>query len=170
MRVKGSRSGISKLAPFKLKGWTIPEGFSMVIDTREQKPLFTRIPPGLVICSKKLEHGDYSIGGHEDGGFFAERKGISDFMSYVGKERERTVKKLNAIQHFKYKCLVIEADERDLLRPQDFSMMAPEAIRQALCSFNIRFGLQIYYSSKREDVARWLLDRMLYYWKWVHIV
>src|SRR5512143_1207522 len=81
---------------FKFK---IPDGFVLLQDTREQKPLFdetVRIP-ALVVVNTALTHGDYSIKGFEDR-FVVERKGISDFYAYVGKQRTLTTAKMEAFR------------------------------------------------------------------------
>ena len=77
----------------QLKPWNIPAGFLLVQDTREQKPLFTDPPDGLEVITDTLPHGDYSIRGFEDR-FAIERKQMSDFYGYIGKERERTTRKM----------------------------------------------------------------------------
>lgn len=155
---KATNKGIQH--PRKMRAYKLPEGFALIQDTREQKPLFARKPKGLTVINRALKNGDYSIQGFEDQ-FFIERKGISDFFSYIGKERERTVEKLDNIKHFKFKALVIEADESDLLKEQQFSTIPPEVTRQALVTFEMRYGIHIYYSQKRTDIARWVLDRAI---------
>ena len=82
---------------YKLVGFKFPQDFVMVVDPREQRPLFTRFPSGLVIKSATLKDGDYSIMGFENKIAF-ERKGISDLFPYCSTEREKTIKKM---QRFK---------------------------------------------------------------------
>ena len=41
----------------------IPDGFRLLVDTREQLPLFTKLP---AVVTRKLDQGDYSIMGFED--------------------------------------------------------------------------------------------------------
>ena len=40
-----------------------------------------------------------------------------------------------------------------------------EAARQALVSFEIRYGVHVYYSRSRKDIARWILDRAIKFYK-----
>jgi len=157
MRVKGRDYAAQE---YKLKGFNFPDGFVLISDTREQRPLFTRLPSGLVIKSIALKDGDYSIQGFEDK-FAIERKGISDLVSYCASERTRTIQKMERFKDFDFVGLVIEARESDLLKPFEFSKVSPEAIRQTLVSFEIRSGVHIYYSSSRESIGRWVLDRAI---------
>ena len=153
----------SELKPFK-----IPEGFVLVQDTREQKPLFDQPVDGLTLVTDTLPFGDYSLRGFEDR-FCVERKQISDFFTYIGKERDRTKRKMkefrNIISSGGFAGLVIEALESDLLSGYVMSRISPETARQALVSFEVRCGVHVYYSRSREDIARWILDRAIKFFK-----
>lgn len=144
--------------------YKIPEDFVLVVDTREQQPMFNPPPPGLVLHKKALKHGDYSILGFEDK-ITIERKKMSDLMSYIGSERERTVSKLNAMTGLLFKALVIEESWDDLFLPKMYSQLSANTIRQALVSFQLRFGLHIFCHPYRDVCERWILDRLLYFRK-----
>jgi len=134
----------------------------LVVDTREQQPLFDPPPTGLSISKKALKHGDYSIYGFEDK-VTIERKKMSDLMSYIGSERERTVAKLNAMSSLTFKALVVEENWDDLFLPKRYSQLSASTIRQALVSFQLRFGLHIFCHPYRNVCERWILDRLLYF-------
>ena len=61
--------------------------------------------------------------------------------------------------------LVIEATEADLLTGYIMSRVSPETARQALVSFEVRYGVNIYYSRSRPGIARWILDRAIKFYK-----
>ena len=61
--------------------------------------------------------------------------------------------------------LVIEALEADILSGYIMSRVSPETARQALISFEVRYGLHLYYSRSRRDIARWVLDRAIKFYK-----
>jgi len=143
-----------------LKPYKFPEGMVLVVDTREQMPLFHKLPKGLVLTRDTLHHGDYSIKGFEDK-FFIERKQISDLIPYLVKDHDKTRVKLDKCKDFLFKGLVIEASEADVLSPQMFTQATPEQVRQNLVSLEIRFGLNVYYSRSRKDIERWILDRCI---------
>lgn len=155
--------GKSKLN-YKPKAPKIPEGMIMIQDTREQLPLFTRIPKGLTITSATLRAGDYSIKGHE-ATFCIERKMISDLVSYCTTEYEaKTRAKMERFKKMEWVGLVVEARESDVHRPYEWSNASPESIRQALVSFSVRYGVHVYINANRDSVVRWMLDRMIKYY------
>jgi ERCC4-type nuclease len=147
----------------QLKPYTFPEGFTLIIDTREQLPLFNSRPPGLNLIHKKLDHGDYSIVGFEDT-FSIERKQISDLYSYIGKERKKTVQKMNAFKSFDWVSLVIETTEDDLLFSNIYSQLTPEMVKAALVSFRIRYGVHVYFTNDRRMMERYVLDHAIKYY------
>jgi hypothetical protein len=144
------------LRPYSLKPTIIPPGFVLVQDTREQRPLFPRIPKGLTISSATLHNGDYSVQGFENLICF-ERKSM-DLFSYCGPDHDKTRAKMERFRSMEFVGLVIELKEAEILQFQARTRVHPEVVRAALCSFDIRYGVHIYYGT-RETCARWLLDR-----------
>lgn len=151
---------IGKLKPFK-----IPDGMIIRTDTREQDPLFLfsdlEHTGKLIVQVMKLDHGDYSIKGFEDK-FAIERKQMSDFYSYIGKERKRTVKKMekfrDIIRAGGFVMLAIECSEAEIMSGNMFSTLSPEVARGAINSFRIRYGVHIYYNKERKMLERAVLD------------
>jgi ERCC4-type nuclease len=147
---------------YKLVGFKFPEEFVLCVDNREQRPLFTRFPPGLMIQSKTLKDGDYSIKGFEDKICF-ERKGISDLFPYCSTEREKTIKKMQRFRDMEFVGLIIEAEEKEVLRFQQFTEVHPEVVRGAITSFQVRYGVHVRFGS-REEIARYMMDVMIKYY------
>lgn len=152
----------------ELKPPRIPEGFVLLQDTREQKPLYGSGTDGFKVSTATLTYGDYSIRGFEDR-FCIERKQMSDFYSYIGKERNHTTRKMrefkDMVSRGGWVGLVVEATEADILTGYIMSRVSPETARQALVSFEIRYGVHTYYSRSRRDIARWVLDRAIKFYK-----
>ena len=152
----------------ELKPWKIPEGFVLVQDTREQRPLFTETMEGLEVITDTLPHGDYSVRGFEDR-FAIERKQMSDFYAYIGRERNRTTRKMEEFRQIissgGWVGLVIESTESDLLSGYVMSKISPETARQALVSFEVRYGVHVFYSRSRGDISRWVLDRAIKFYR-----
>jgi ERCC4-type nuclease len=63
--------------------------------------------------------------------------------------------------------LIIELRESEILQFQERTQCHPEAIRGALCSFEVRYGIHVYYGT-RENCSRWLLDRAVKFWNVKH--
>ena len=147
----------------ELKPHIIPDGMIVVIDTREQNPLWLPKPmKDLVIMRGTLQNGDYSIRGHEST-FAIERK-QADLFPYLTSEREKTKIKLNRLKEYEFKALVIEYEEDELYMPHFFTEISPEVIRQSLISFEVKYGLHVFYGD-RKALERKVLDWMVYYWK-----
>lgn len=154
------------LKPFKL-----PEGFRIVEDTREQQSIFSEddeLRP--IIETRVLHDGDYSIAGYEDL-FAIERKKMSDLYAYCGREfKEKTVKKLarftEMIAAGGYVALIIQATEYTVLGGMSFSKLPPEVVRQQIASFEVRYGIHVYYNLYSKNLRRWTVDRMLKFYKY----
>lgn len=152
-----------KLERYELKHYVFPKGFVLIVDTREQKPLCRGVK-GLTSLVDTLHDGDYSIKGFEDR-FAIERKQISDFYGYIGKERSKTTKKIKRLAEFDFAAIVIEATLEDLLMPQLYSSVSPEVARGFLTSINVRYGIHTFFNRSRDVIERWVLDRAIKYYK-----
>jgi ERCC4-type nuclease len=133
------------------------------MDTREQRPLFTNAPKGLMLKRDTLHNGDYSIVGFEDK-FAIERKGLSDFLGYVGAERKKTVAKLERLRDYEFKALVVEVDEDELYFGSMHSQIGAEVIRAGLTSFAVRYGVHVYITDDRNKIERVILDWAIKYY------
>jgi ERCC4-type nuclease len=155
------------LKQYILKPTVIPQDFCLIQDTREQRPLFSRIPKGLTICSATLTNGDYSVRGFENKICF-ERK-AHDLFSYCSTERDKTLLKMQRFKGFEFVGLIIEGRESDIYQFQQHTKVHPESVRGALVSFQVRYGVHVYVGS-RENCSRWLLDCAVKFWNIKHEV
>jgi ERCC4-type nuclease len=166
MKATPRREQPNYLKPYELKPTPIPDGFILLQDTREQRPLFSpRIPKGLTIQSCTLHNGDYSVKGFEHQICF-ERK-ANDLFSYCSSEHDKTKEKMLRFRNFLFVGLIIELRESDIYQFQEFNRVHPEVTRAALISFQVRYGVHVYMGS-REGCARWLLDCATKFWKIQH--
>jgi len=149
----------------KFKPTVIPDDdFVLIVDTREQKPLFESPPDGLTIVKKALKHGDYSLVGFESM-LSVERKQMSDFISYIGRERKKTETKLQHLGSMYFAALVIEVDDPFDIPSYTGTSITPEHIRGFMASCRIRHGIHIYWTSKRKAMERYILDHLAYAYK-----
>lgn len=173
MRVQPHSSDAKFSKPYILKPTEIPSGFVLLQDTREQRPLFPRIPKGLTIQSTTLKNGDYSVLGF-DHLFAIERKFIGDLFPYCSTEREKTVAKMQRFRKMVdsggWVGLCIEERESNVYQHQVFTKIHPEVIRGAIISFAIRYHVSVYFAGNRENAARWILDHSCRFWKIIHEV
>jgi len=131
------------------KRFKIPPGFKLVIDTREQKPLFRNPPDDLIIVSKGLKHGDYSLVGYEDK-IAIERK-REDFWSYVGIDRSRTINKLEAMSEYLWAALVIEGDPFRI--PPQCTKLTKISIWDFFKSLSIHYGIHVFWGNR--NIVEW---------------
>jgi ERCC4-type nuclease len=144
----------------ELKPYRFPQGFVLVVDTREQTPLFDPKPDGLKLIHGKLDHGDYSVKGFEDR-FAIERKMLSDLCAYVARERKKTKFKMEYLSTLDFAALVIEESEEEVFFGHMMSRVSPESIRQALVSFRVRYGVHVYMHKSRDHIERFVLDHAI---------
>ncbi len=158
-RRKPTSKPVKKLDEFmKVK---IPRGFKIVIDTREQMPLFTDDEYKDIVTRGTVKHGDYTfVGGESVIGI--ERKRKSDFYMYII-DHDKTTRKLRAMDGLRFKALVIEHDEDDIHDTKDgySESMTREHVRGFLRSVNLKYNMHVYMHGKREYVERWVLDRLV---------
>ena len=138
----------------------IPEGFVLVIDTREQRPLFLERQRELIVHRKELIVGDYSIQGYEDR-TCVERKQLSDFDAFIGKERKlKTIPKLERMRQMVWTGLAIECGERKLFGKRKYGKMTGEHARGFLKIVEVRYDVHTYWSKDRAMLEQWILDRL----------
>lgn len=161
-----SRAKSRSQSSYTMNPIKIPSGFpGLIIDTREQKPLFRRPAKNLIITTGTVTDGDYTIEGYQDS-FCIERKMLSDFNSYVGSEREKTQRKLNRFRDMEFVALVIEADLDDICKPYAYAKrMLPEHYWGFLTAINVRYGVHWFVHNKRKLIERVILDWAVKYWK-----
>jgi len=144
---------------------SIPKGFILAIDTREQQPLFASVLPEILpIQHVALEHGDYSIIGYENR-VTIERKKLSDFYSYIGAERKRTRNKITALSQMDFAALIIEANESDLDRKFGYGKLTPAHAHGFLISLRVRYGIHVYINSRREKLEEFIIEHLLKWWE-----
>ena len=142
----------------------IPDGFCLIVDTREQDPLFRKPPKGLLIVRDTLRAGDYSCKGFNNN-IAIERKSLNDFYGSIGNGRDRFKRELELLKGYQWAGLVIEAEESTVLSANSmYTQMHPNAIRQTIVSIQLRYRLCVYYAKTRADAERWTLDRLLYFY------
>ena len=142
---------------------SIPEGFVLIVDTREQAPLFQPESEPWII-SETLKTGDYSIKGFE-GQVVIERKGLSDLFTSLGKNRERFKRELKRMEGMRWKGLVIEGSEREVMTPQMYSEMHPNSVYHSLSSIQVKYNVHIYYAKRVEQARWWVLSRLTRFYK-----
>ncbi len=157
---------------FEFKPTPIPAGFKLIVDTNEQIPLFQSPVYRNIIIKKQLRDkgeqyskGDYSVKGFENQ-IIIERKQISDFLSYIGSEREKTIKKLMLVKDFYFKALIIEASDKELtFELPAYTQLTLECVRGFLKTIRVKYGFHVFNSDSRDELERFVLDHLTYAYK-----
>ena len=162
------RENSNYLKPYQLKPTPIPDGLVVIVDTREQEsPLLKKPPKGLVIVRDTLENGDYGIRGFPN--FAIERKFMGDIFPYCSSEQITKTKP--KMERFKamiaaggWVGLCIQERESEVYQHQQFTKIHPECIRAAIVSFEIRYGIHVYFNKDKDQIVRWMVDRIIKYY------
>jgi len=145
----------------------LPGGFCLIIDTREQNPLFLPKPPKkLIVVRETLEVGDYSIKQFEHN-ICIERKNLADLFISLGKDRKRFKAELDKIKgNYEWFGLLIEATEDEVLTPQQFSQMNINSVYNSLISIQMKYNCHIYFSKNRYMSELWVLNSFVKWFKY----
>lgn len=140
----------------------------IVIDTREQKPLWTKSTKLTKIERATLSTGDYSIKGYEDK-FAIERKSLSDLFSTLGKGHKRFKKEITRGLDMDYFAIVIDGSYDHVLKKDFdgsyFSKMKGHVITSILFTIHIKYKVPIFFSTGRAQSKRIIRELMKAYLK-----
>ena len=146
----------------------IRDGFTVVVDSREQLPY---VFPGVPMVRKALSMGDYSILGLEDR-IGVERKSHADFVSTVTRDHDAFFRKMQAIG----KCgtadctgrgwfvVVIEATAASLDSPMPWTRVSPATIHANLIKLAC-LGVPVWPAGSRARAAAWTLAYLTRAWE-----
>lgn len=119
------------------------DNFQIAIDTREQKPYSFENS-----VTKTLKTGDYSIVGMEEM-ICLERKSSTDAYGSLGKGRERLEREFQRMANMEYSAMVIESTMRDFMKQPKYSKMNPSSAMNTLISWNLKYGVSIWFAGDR---------------------
>ena len=124
-------------------------------DTREGTP-FNFAPyiadGSWTVKVQGLTWGDYSIEGLSDL-VVVERKELGDLINCCGGERERFEREIKALRGFKYKCVMIEADLKTIVKGGWRSKVTPSQVLGTIASWRIKYGCDFIYGGNAELAA-----------------
>lgn len=119
--------------------------FSIVIDTREQKPYDFA---GVCRSTREtLPTGDYSIAGAQRR-FCVERKSADDAYQSFTKDRERFVRELERMATYDYAAIVLEFDYASK-PPPHVVFVSRESIVGSVVAWSVRYGVHVWFASGR---------------------
>ena len=140
---------------------TVPLPFTVVIDTREQRPFSI---PGAITA--KLDQGDYSILGFESR-IAIERKSLGDLFGTVGGGRKRFEAELQRLAKLERADIVIEYDFGAMFNdpPKHSKEMSAQSVAASLIAWSIRYGVYVWFGTDRENARSITLHILDKFWK-----
>ena len=139
-----------------------PPDFRVVVDTREQLPLFEGEP---WTVTGTLHTGDYSLLGHT-ARVVVERKSLSDLYGSVAQGRERFEREFERLALIPGAVLLIEGSYRDVIDPDPRelrSQMNPVSVEGTVISWCQRARVVPLFAGNR-TLAKRLCFRWLALW------
>lgn len=125
----------------------MPTNYQIVVDTREQLPLWTGIRKGMKV-------GDYSIEGFEDK-IAIERKSLPDLAGSLGKGHARFRKELERAKELDYFAIVVEGSITKLEKKQWYQShrckMKGFVLTKILFTLHIKYGINVFFAENRSD-------------------
>ena len=137
--------------------------FTIIRDSREKDGHgynFRASASCLPMKVHKLDVGDYAIEGYEHL-FMIERKTISDLRGTLIQGRERFMKEMARAENHKVKYLIIEGSLADVNKGIPYSNVKAEYIISSLISLEVKHGVHVVFTSKRQDIAQAYVRRLL---------
>jgi DNA excision repair protein ERCC-4 len=123
--------------------------YRVVVDTREQKPLWTKDT-----AVKKLDAGDYSIEGYETK-ICIERKSLPDLFGTLGKGHARFKLELERAKTLDYFAIVIEGNYTQIKNKKFdgayHSKMKGYVVAKILFTIHMKYKLPVFFCDNRVE-------------------
>jgi ERCC4-type nuclease len=121
----------------------------ITIDRREKYPWVFDAPSVV----QKLDVGDYSLlGFHNE--VAIERKSLGNVIGSLSYERTRFEPELQRGRDLQCFCVIIEANWQDVFNKNYRSEMSPNAVRESVIAFQVRYGTPFIFTGSRSLAAR----------------
>ena len=133
------------------------DGFTIIIDTREQLP-FTFDGFDVETVRRALPEGDYAIDGIDD--CVIERKSVTDLLGCMTNGRTRFQAELERLRNYDFSAVIIESPEYLLF--SGLTRMSPKSTKATLVAWQTRYPTQWIFCQDRtwaEKTTYLLLER-----------
>jgi ERCC4-type nuclease len=129
----------------------------IIIDSREQKPLWKKDTKEVKITRTGLKTGDYSLKGLEHR-FAIERKSAIDLFGTLGGGHKRFKKELERGLELDYFAILIDESYDNILNKEfkgaEFSKMKGAVIISILFTIHTKYKIPIFFSAGRQQSKR----------------
>ena len=125
----------------------------IIVDTREQKPLFETPPCQLV----GIPTGDYSVVGHT-ATIAVERKSLQDLLGSVGRGRDRFREEFIRLGDVRYAAVVIEGTQTALIKAPKWGRVSAGHARGTMMSWGMEYRVQVHWAENRAMAKLYVRD------------
>lgn len=135
--------------------------FTIVVDTREQKPYqFEDYPVTLI--DEALETGDYAVEGKP--GFTVERKSKSDFLSSITHDRDRFEREIQRADGWEAPLpVVVEAPWLDFTQGNYYPDINPNSVIGTVEKWPEYYNVDFFFRNDRSDAEQFTFE-FLQWW------
>ena|SRR3990167_570114 len=138
--------------------------FSVIVDTREQRPLRFKDVPTI---RRGLKTGDYSIedetGSYEDR-ISIERKSLEDLLSSITHRREHFDAGMERLLKLEARALLIECNFAEIERGEWINKVHPNAVMGTIFKWQMR-GIPVIYAQNQEKAAHYVAWFFRLFWE-----
>jgi len=153
----------------------ISDPFTLIIDTREQKPVLWDKEgdpwfKDMFVKNGTLKTGDYSIEGMDkpdcEYSICIERKSLPDLFGSTGRGRGRLKKEFERMAGYDYAAIVLEADLNTIFRdPPPITAMKAKAVYRTLIAFSLRYGVHVWPCPNRHFAEKHIYLTLQRFWQ-----
>lgn len=144
-----------------------PPDFTLIVDTREQRPFnFTKYP--VEVQRAKLDAGDYSIAGHEHQ-IALERKSMADLVSTVTVGHKRFKKEIERSLGYAYFGIIVEEPFTMLLhdayKGAKHNKTAGEVVAKIVNAIRVKYNVDVMFCMDEAEAASLTYHILASYWR-----
>jgi len=127
----------------------------LVVDTREQHPW---CPPGMLMVSRALKVGDYSLVGYEDIIRVERKASIMELQLNLVRHWDQFIKNMSLLAKFPIHFLIITDSFVRLFRYNKYSNVRPEVFRSRLNRLMLETGIIPLFIGKTQHAESYVRD------------
>lgn len=139
------------------------QDYRIVVDTREQLPLFTDD-----VIVKKLNTGDYSIEGYEDK-ITIERKSASDFWGTMTSGHQRFKQEIERAAEQDYFAIVVETNYTNIMNKEfegaNYSKISSLVPLKIAFTIHLKYRVPIFFCNGRNETKFIIKELFNAFWR-----
>lgn len=131
--------------------------FSIVCDTREQRPL--RFDPSVVVVRETMAEGDYTTPPLA-GRVAIERKSLPDLVASISRDRDRFFRELVRLSTYDFRAVVVEGSLAQIMAGAYRARVHPNAVLGSVCKIIADLRTPVVFADDATTAAR-VVEKLL---------